>query len=111
MAENNNNAFAPGFMLGLFSGVVGYYFFGTKQGEKTRKKIAQEWDRAQEYLASQEILGDDNQFSSLGDLVNFAKDELLKKLEVEVDKPKKVKLHRVKRTYRRRIKQKQFKGV
>jgi hypothetical protein len=109
--KNNHSSFTPGFVLGIFSGVVGYYLFGTKRGEKTRKKLANEWESAQQHLVDQGVLGKDSKFDSLGDLVQLAKDELLKKLEVEPAEPKKDKTPRKKRTYKRQTKQKQFKGV
>jgi len=109
--KNDHSSFAPGFMLGLFSGVVGYYLFGTKQGEKTRKRLSVEWEKAQQHLADQGVLGKNIKYSSLGDLVRLAKNELLKKLEVEPAEPKKDRAPRKKRIYKRQTKQKQFKGV
>ena len=111
MEKNNHSSFTPGFVIGLFSGVVGYYLFGTKQGEKTRKKLANEWEKAQQHLADQGVLSENTKFKNLGDLVQVAKDELLKRLEVEPVELKKAKTPRKKRTYKRQAKQKQFKGV
>lgn len=99
-------------MLGLFAGVVGYYLFGTKQGEKSRRKIAFEWEKAQDHLVEQGVLGDGDKFKNLNEIIQKFKDELLKKLEIEpIEEPKKTKSPRKKRTYQRKKKQKQFKGV
>jgi hypothetical protein len=109
--KNNHSSFVPGFSLGLFSGVVGYYLFGTKRGEKTRKKLVSEWESAQQHLTDKGVLGKDIKFDNLGDLIQLAKDELLKKLEVEPAEIKKEKAPRKKRIYNRQAKQKHFKGV
>lgn len=101
-------------MLGLFAGVVGYYLFGTKQGEESRRKISLEWEKAQDHLVEQGVLGDGDQFKNLNlnEIIQKFKDELLKKLEIEpIEEPKKTKSSRKKRTYQRKKKQKQFKGV
>ncbi len=108
MEKNNHQSFTTGFALGLFSGVVGYYLFGTKQGEKTRKKIASEWENAHQHLVDEGVLKENLDFENLGEFLHAAKDELLKKLDIEIDQPKSLKK---KRTYNRKTKQKQFKGV
>lgn len=108
MEKNNHSSFTPGFVLGLFSGVVGYYLFGTKQGKKTRNRLSEEWEQAHQRLIDEGVLDKNTKSKTLGDFVQLAKEELLKKLEVE---PEVVKAPRKKRTYKRQTKQKQFKGV
>ena len=108
MEKNNHSSFTPGFVLGIFSGVVGYYLFGTKQGKKTRDRLGEEWEQAHQRLIDEGVLDKSTKSKTLGDLLRLAKDELLKKLEVE---PEEVKPPRKKRTYTRHTKQKQFKGV
>ena len=111
MEKNNHHSFTTGFTLGLFSGVVGYYLFGTKQGKKARAKLAQEWKRARQHLIDEGVLTEDTDFKSLGDFIQSAKDELLKKLDVKLDDQTPRKAPRKKRSYARQTKQKQFKGV
>ncbi len=111
MEKNSHHSFTTGFTLGLFSGVVGYYLFGTKQGKKTREKLAHEWGRAHQHLIDEGVLSKNAGFENLGDFVESAKGELLKKLDVEQTKPKASKAPRKKRSYSRQTKQKQFKGV
>ncbi|MBU0578529.1 hypothetical protein KKE34_04930 [Patescibacteria group bacterium] len=111
MEKNNQHFFTTGFTLGLFSGVVGYYLFGTKQGEKTRKKLANEWEQAHQYLVDQGVLDKKYECKNLGDFMQLAKDELLKKLDIKPGEQKKDSALRKKRIYIRHTKQKQFKGV
>ena len=111
MEKNSHHSFTTGFTLGLFSGVVGYYLFGTKKGEKTRKKLVQEWEQANQYLIDQGILDENTKYKNLEDFVKSAKDELLKKLDIDQSEPKKDTPQHRKRSYTRQTKQKQFKGV
>jgi hypothetical protein len=111
MEKNSHHSFTTGFTLGLFSGVVGYYLFGTKQGKKTRDKLAYEWDKAHQHLIDEGVISKNAGFKNLGDFVQSGKDEFLKKLDVEQSKPKTRKAPRKKRSYSRQTKQKQFKGV
>lgn len=108
MEKNNHHTFTSGFSFGLFAGVVGYYLFGTKQGEKTRKKISKEWESAHQHLVDQGVLKKKAEFENLGEFLQVAKDELLKKLDVEVEEKRS---SHEKRSYTRQTKQKQFKGV
>lgn len=46
------SGFFAGLTIGVLAGVVGYYLFGTKQGQQTREKISTEWQRAQALMSS-----------------------------------------------------------
>ena len=82
MEKNNYHSFTIGFTLGIFSGVVGYYLFGTKQGEKTREKLTEEWEQANQYLIDQGVLNKNTECKNLSDFIQLAKEELLKKLDI-----------------------------
>jgi gas vesicle protein len=49
---NPGSHFLAGLTAGVLLGVAGYYLFGTKQGQETREKISDEWERARELLGS-----------------------------------------------------------
>ena len=108
MEKNNQHSFTIGFTCGLFAGLAGYYLFGTNEGKKTRTKITKEWEKAHQYLVDEGVLGDQAEFKNLGDFLVSARDELFKKIDLEVETDDKS--HK-KRTYTRHKKQKQFKGV
>lgn len=114
MEKNSHNAFTSGFVLGIFSGVVGYYLFGTDQGKKTQAKLAKEWAKAYQHLVDEGVLDKKPEYEKLSDFVNSAKETLKEKLDIK-DEPaaKTKKSPRKKRTYQRKSKtqQKQFKGV
>lgn len=68
MSEQNQGSFLGGLALGLFAGAAGYFLFGTKDGEKVRKNIEQEWNSAKGTLAEEGIIK--NKEASLKDLIS-----------------------------------------
>lgn len=59
MSESREQQFfVGGFSLGLLAGVVGYYFFGTKQGKQVRQELEREWLEAQDYLVEKGALSE-----------------------------------------------------
>lgn len=68
MSEQNQGSFLGGLALGLFAGAAGYFLFGTKDGEKIRKNIEQEWNAAKGTLAEEGIIKDKD--ASLKDLIS-----------------------------------------
>ncbi|MBU0576078.1 hypothetical protein KJ654_00240 [Patescibacteria group bacterium] len=108
MEKNNQGSFTTGFTLGIFAGVAGYYLFGTKQGEKTRKRLVAEWEQAHQHLVDQGIVSTKTEYKNLGEFLQIAKNEFLKQLDIELDDDRVV---NKKRSYTRQTKQKQFRGV
>jgi hypothetical protein len=109
MEKNNHHSFTPGFVLGLFSGVVGYYLFGTPQGEKMRQKLSTEWDGAKKHLIDEGVLPEKIKKHDLKSFLMEAKDRLLRELEIDLETKPSSKAR--KRTYTHKQKPKQFKGV
>lgn len=107
MEKNNHQVFTTGFTLGLLSGVAGYFLFGTKQGEKLRRRLGQEWASAQDYLREQGLAQVEAP-TKLSEFWSQLKTELLDKLELDPEQPV---AKKTKRRYTRHKKPQQFKGV
>jgi hypothetical protein len=85
MTENNQHqSFSIGFSLGLLSGVVGYYLYGTKEGKSLRIKLASEWEKSKDYLAKSGII--DPKTQSLTDFLADLKSQLYDALEISDQK-------------------------
>lgn len=90
------------------SGVAGYFLFGTSQGKKLCDQLADEWDAAQEYLHQHGVLKTELGQQKLSEFFHYLKAQVLEELNFDLssgDRPKS------KRSYTRRKKPKQFKGV
>ncbi|HYD35241.1 MAG TPA: hypothetical protein VD999_04195 [Vitreimonas sp.] len=47
-SSHDSGSFITGFTLGMFAGAAGYFLFGTKRGEKLKKELSKEWQKASE---------------------------------------------------------------
>ena len=103
-----------GFSLGLVAGVVGYYLFGTKQGEKLRAELNHEWADAQDYLAKQGVWPQSKKkATTLNQFFIELRDQILAGLELDLDEFKNQAKHssRKKRLPRKKSQPKKFLGV
>lgn len=50
MQEDSHGSFLNGFTIGLFAGAMGYFLFATDKGQKVRKQLNTEWEKAKKEL-------------------------------------------------------------
>ncbi len=50
MQEDSHGSFLNGFTIGLFAGAMGYFLFATDKGQKVRKQLNTEWEKARKEL-------------------------------------------------------------
>ncbi len=111
MENKDSQVFATGFGLGMLTGVVGYFLFGTKRGQQLRKSLSQEWQHAQSHLQEQGVLSKsaEEKEQSLSEFLNQLKNQILTELDLDLDdqpvKPAK------KRTYQKKKNPRQFTGT
>lgn len=81
MSQESRPSFVAGFSLGLFSGVLGYFLFGTERGQKVRAELSQHWAEAQAHLKEEGVLETEGQ--SLREFFEQLKNEILAGLEID----------------------------
>lgn len=77
--SSDSGSFTTGFTLGIFAGALGYFLFGTKDGNSMRQKIAREWEQAKEKLIEEDGL--ETSVVTLRDLALNAKKHVLDVLD------------------------------
>lgn len=73
-----------GFSLGLLAGAVGFYFFGTEEGQQLRKKLSHEWDQAQDYFQQQQLFSG-KEPQNLAEFLAQLKEKIMSELELDPD--------------------------
>ncbi len=73
-----------GFSLGLLAGAMGFYLFGTEDGQRLRKKLNVEWDRAQDYFQQQKLFPE-KEPKNLAEFLEQLKEKIMSELELDPD--------------------------
>lgn len=72
-------SFSTGFTLGLFAGAAGFFLFATRDGERVRARLTQEWTQAKQRILDE--VGEDGAPVSLQDLAAAAKKHIFSVLD------------------------------
>jgi gas vesicle protein len=106
--NDNSKGFTAGFALGLITGAMGTFLVGTERGSEVRSKLSKEWEKAREYLKEQGLMSEEQE-KTFAELLSMIKTKVIDEVglteELEEKRPGK------KRSYTKKSKPTQFKGV
>lgn len=106
-SDSGQGSFLTGFTVGLFAGAAGLFLFGTKDGEKVRRSLNQEWKQAKEKLAEDGVI--ENKDQTLREIVEGVFKKIQGEMQSSTHQPNKT--SRSKKTPTKKKKTLKFSGV